>query len=64
MCHKLMVAEAAAAGHVAGPNPSRRLAEHSELVRRLTAYRENLAALDGMGLHFESVQREDVLSGS
>jgi predicted nucleic acid-binding protein len=62
LCHKLMVAEAVAAGYIAGPNPSRKLAEHPELVRRLTAYRENLAALGGMGLLFEPVLREDALS--
>ena len=64
LCHKLMVAEAVATGHIAGPNPSRKLAEHPEVVRRLKAYRENLAALGGMGLHFEAVLREDVLSAA
>lgn len=64
LCHKLMVAEAVSTGHIAGPNPSRKLAEHPEVVRHLKAYRENLAALGGMGLHFEAVLREDVLSAA
>jgi predicted nucleic acid-binding protein len=64
LCHKLMVAEAVAAGHVAGPNPSRKLAERPELVRGLAACRESLAALGAMGLHFEAVSREDVLSAA
>jgi predicted nucleic acid-binding protein len=64
LCHKLMVAEAVAAGSVTGPNPSRKLAEHPELVRGLAAYRESLAALGAMGLHFEAVSREDVLSAA
>ena len=64
LCHKLMVAEAVATGRVTGSNPSRKLAERPELVRGLTAYRGSLAALGGMGLHFEAVQREDVLSAA
>jgi predicted nucleic acid-binding protein len=61
LCHRLMVAEALATGRITGPNPARRLAEHPEIVRGLTAYRENIAELSGMGLRFEPVRREDVL---
>ena len=61
LCHRLMVAEALATGRVTGPNPTRRLAEHPEIVRGLTAYRESLAELSAIGLRFEPVRREDVL---
>jgi predicted nucleic acid-binding protein len=61
LCHRLMVAEALATGRVTGPNPARRLAEHPEIVRDLTAYRESIAELSAIGLRFEPVRREDVL---
>jgi len=64
LCHRLMVAEAVATGRITGPNPARRLAEHPEIVRGLTAYRERIAELSAMGLRFESVRREDVLTGA
>ena len=64
ICHRLMVAEAVAAGRITGPNPARKLSEHPEIVRSLTAYRESLAELYIMGLRFEPVRREDVLNGA
>jgi predicted nucleic acid-binding protein len=64
LCHRLMVAEAVATGRITGPNPARRLAEHPEIVRSLTAYRESIAELSAMGLRFEPVRREDVLTGA
>jgi len=59
-----MVAEAVAAGRITGPNPARRLAEHPEIVRGLTLYRGRIAELSAMGLRFEPVRREDVLTGA
>ena len=53
-----------AGGRVTGPNPSRGLAVRPEAVRDLAAYRASLAELFAMGLRFEPVTREDVLSGA
>lgn len=64
LCHRLMVAEAVAAGRIAGPNPARRLAEHPEIVRDLAAYRRSLGELATMGLRFEPVRRDDVLTAA
>ena len=64
LCHRLMVAEAVATGRITGPNPARRLAEHPEIVRGLTLYRGRIAELSAMGLRFEPVRREDVLTGA
>src|SRR5208337_1149712 len=57
-------AEAVATGRISGPNPARKLAEHPEVVRELSAYRMSLAELSVMGLRFEPVSREDVLVGA
>jgi len=59
-----MVAEAVATGRISGPNPARRLAKHPEIVRGLTAYRQRIAELSAMGLRFEPVRREDVLTAA
>ena len=64
LSHRLMVAEAVATGRISGPNPARKLAEHPEVVRELSAYRMSLAELSVMGLRFEPVSREDVLVGA
>jgi predicted nucleic acid-binding protein len=64
LCHRLMVAEAVATGRVTGRNPARRIAERPEVVRRLAAYRGSLADLAAMGLRFEPVTREDVLTAA
>ena len=64
LCHRLMVAEAVATGRISGPNPARRLAKHPEIVRGLAAYRERIAELSAMGLRYEPVTREDVLTGA
>ncbi len=63
LAHKLMVAEAMMLGRISGPNPARQLTKKPDVVQTLSIYREKIAALQDLGLGFESCKKEDVLGG-
>lgn len=64
LCHKLMLAEALMAGHIAGGNPAAKLARKPEAVRRLGLYRDKISALVHLGVSFEPVSPEDFFEGA
>jgi len=63
LAHKLMLAEAMMLGRISGPNPARQLAKKAKVIQNLSIYREKIAALQDLGLGFESCKKEDVIGG-
>lgn len=61
LTHRLMLAEAMMLGKIAGPNPARQLAQKPDVVRSLSIYKEKIAALQDLGLGFETCTRKDLL---
>ncbi len=61
LTHKLMLAEAIMLGQIAGGNPAKQLAAKPEVIKRLTIYRDKVAALVTLGLGFEACTRTDLL---
>lgn len=61
LTHKLMLAEAMMLGQITGGNPARQLAAKPDVIKRLTIYREKVAALITLGLGFEACTRTDLL---
>ena len=48
-------------GQIAGGNPAKQLAAKPEVIKRLTIYRDKVAALVTLGLGFEACTRTDLL---
>jgi len=63
LAHKFMLAEAMMLGRISGPNPSRQLLKKPEVIKSFSIYREKIAALQDLGLGFESCKKEDVIGG-
>jgi len=61
LAHKFMLAEAMMLGKIAGPNPAGQLRKKPDAVRSLSIYREKIAALQDLGLGFESCTQKDLL---
>ena len=61
LAHKFMLAEAMMLGKIAGPNPAGQLRKKPDAVRSLSIYREKIAALQALGLGFESCTQKDLL---
>ena len=61
LTHRLMLAEAIMLGKITGPNPARQLAQKPDVVRSLSIYKEKIAALQDLGLGFETCTRKDLL---
>lgn len=61
LTHKLMLAEAMMLGQITGGNPAKRLGAKPEVVKRLTIYRDKVAALVTLGLGFAACTRTDLL---
>jgi predicted nucleic acid-binding protein len=59
--HTLMLIEARENGWIGRANPSRALAEHPELVRRLSRYATQMREFLGIGLRLESALPGDLL---
>jgi predicted nucleic acid-binding protein len=59
--HRLMATEAIMLGHIRGPNPARQLAQKPDVVKKLTIYRDKIAALATLGLKFEPCRETDLL---
>ena len=60
LTHKLMLAEAMMLGQVTGGNPAKQLGAKPEVIKRLTIYRDKVAALVTLGLGFEACTRTDL----
>ncbi|MDF0665510.1 MAG: hypothetical protein P0119_05455 [Nitrospira sp.] len=54
--HTLMLAEAIVLGKISGGNPARQLAAKPDVLKRLTIYREKVAALITLGWGLKSAQ--------
>ena len=54
------VAEAMMLGQITGGNPAKQLAAKPDVVKRLTIYRDKLAALITLGLGFEACAKTDL----
>ena len=61
LAHKLMLAEAMMLGRISGPNPTMHLTKKPEVIQSLSIYREKIAALQALGLGFESCTQKDLL---
>lgn len=61
LTHKLMLAEAVMLGRIGARYPARQLAQKPDVVRGLSIYQEKVAALQDLGLGFESCTRKDLL---
>ena len=61
LVHKLMLAEAVMLGRISGRYPARQLAQKPAVVKGLCIYQEKIAALQALGLGFESCTRKDLL---
>lgn len=60
--HRLMVAEARENGWIGGANPVKQLSEKPDRVRLLVRYEDAVKSLLAMGLRFESLLKEDVVT--
>ena len=61
LTHTLMLAEAMMLGQISGGNPAGQLAANPDVIKRLTIYRDKVAALLTLGLGFEACTRTDLL---
>ena len=61
LAHKLMLAEAMMLGRISDPNPAMHFTKKPEVIQSLSIYREKIAALQDLGLGFETCKKEDVL---
>lgn len=60
--HRLMMAEARENGWISGPNPAKQLSQQPDIVKRLVRYEQAVQSLLAMGLHFEEVTKEDLVT--
>ncbi len=61
LTHKLMLAEAVMLGQISARYPARQLAQKPDVVKGFSIYQEKIAALQDLGLGFESCTRKDLL---
>lgn len=61
LTHKLMLAEAMMLGQITGGNPAKQLGVKPDVIKRLTIYRDKVAALVTLGLGFETCTRTDLI---
>ena len=61
LVHTLMLIEARENGWIVKSNPARALAEHPELVRRLSRYETQVREFLGMGLRIEAATTVDII---
>jgi predicted nucleic acid-binding protein len=64
LTHKLMLAEAVMLGQISARYPARQLAQKPDVVKGFSIYQEKIAALQDLGLGFESCTRKDLLENA
>jgi predicted nucleic acid-binding protein len=60
--HRLMMAEARENGWITAANPTRQLSQQPERVKMLVRYEQAVRSLLAMGLQFEPIEKEDIIT--